>query len=358
MQTMTGIRSQRKQAAKAHKVLSGINGKSSIVFESIALVTRERIAQSIADHSSDTLPRRLDRLAGPLSAFVQMLRDHFPYVYISAWTVGMDEVARLFPPWLQHEFRTGIRSRHNPEPPNEPPRSRWPRFPMFDDDDELRFPLIEAAAEKLANRDVMTRAQWDAANRYAMDRAFFITENIEPNAIEAIRDVLVDQIQSGASLRSFEKQVEESLGNIPISSGHLENVYRTNIQAAFRDGHETLLSDPTVSGVFPYQAYFAIHDGRVRHDHQALESLGLNGTNVYRRDDPFWDYFTPPWDYQCRCSVVAMTIESAAMAGVEEAKEWLRTGKPPYSPEWRLPEVLKVVQPNPTFGQRGLVHAA
>lgn len=358
MATTAPIRNQRKQSARARRVLTGIHGKSAIVLEAVAQLTRERIARSIARHSYETLPRQLEALSGPLATFTRFVRLQQGHVYLNAWVAGMDAVSRLFPYWLQHEFRTGIRSRQSVDAPSEPPRTKWPRFTFFEDDDELRFPLIEAAAQRLADRNIMTRQQWDAAERYAQDRAFFLTADIEPNAIEAIRDVLVEQINKGASLRGFADDVEETLGTVPIGGAHLENVYRTNIQAAFRDGHETMLADPIVSSVFPYQAYVAIHDGRVRHDHHALEELGLDGTNIYRRDDPFWDYFTPPWDYQCRCGVIPMTIEAAAMAGVREAKEWLRTGQPPYSIEWRLQSVLAVVKPNPSFGQRGLVHAA
>ena len=28
-----------------------------------------------------------------------------------------------------------------------------------------------------------------------------------------------------------------------------------------------------------------------------MEKLGLDGTNVYRRDDPIWEEFLTPWDY-------------------------------------------------------------
>ena len=84
-----------------------------------------------------------------------------------------------------------------------------------------------------------------------------------------------------------------------------------------------------------YQAYVPIHDARTRETHLALGKLGLDGTGVFRRDDPFWDRFTPPWDYNCRCGTNLLTIEAAARMGVQEAKEWLRSGRPPAEPEYR-----------------------
>jgi hypothetical protein len=264
----------------------------------------------------------------------------------------MDQLYRMFPPWLAREFATGIRQK---QPPGKPPT--WPRFFLWDDDDSLRFPLIEQAAKRLAERNVMTRQQWDAAEQAAKDAAFFVTAPIEKDTIDRIRKTLVEDIDEGTSLQTFRNRIEEAFDGSPLGEAHLENVYRTNLQGAFRDGRETLANNPIVSDTFPYQEYMAIHDGRVRHDHLKLESLGIDGTNVYRRDDPVWDFFTPPWSYNCRCGVNLLTVEAAARKGVREAKEWLRTGKPPIYPDHRLSEVLKHVQPNPNFGMRGIVYA-
>lgn len=106
---------------------------------------------------------------------------------------------------------------------------------------------------------------------------------------------------------------------------------------AYSTGLIEVLNHPLVADEFPYLAYHAVHDSRVRPEHLALERHGLNGTNIYRRDDPIWERFTPPWDYQCRCAIIPMTIEDAARAGVHEAQEWLRTGLPPSTPEWVTP---------------------
>ena len=81
--------------------------------------------------------------------------------------------------------------------------------------------------------------------------------------------------------------------------------------------------------------------------------FGLNGTSVYRRDDPMWDLFTPPWGYQCRCGVNLLTVEAAARKGVVEARRWERTGEPPVNPEHRLDAIP--FRPEPGFvGDRRL----
>jgi hypothetical protein len=73
-----------------------------------------------------------------------------------------------------------------------------------------------------------------------------------------------------------------------------------------------------------------------------MESLGLDGTAVYRRDDPVWDLFYPPWGWNCRCVVIPLSVEDAAARGVKEAMEWMRTGRPPVVPQYVNPPPFSI----------------
>src|SRR5690606_1921457 len=106
-------------------------------------------------------------------------------------------------------------------------------------------------------------------------------------------------IEEGASLGKFRAKIEDELGRGAIGPAHLENVYRTNIQRAFHDGYDEIANDPVVNELFPFQEYIPIHDSRTREEHLQLGKLGLDGTGVYWADDPMWELFSPPWDYQC-----------------------------------------------------------
>ena len=283
-----------------------------------------------------------------LTEFEPLLAEHLSDSTLAAWIGGFDSVARLFPKWLQDEFLTGVRGF---EPPREPPKVEL--FQMFGDEPRLKLPIIENAAQRLMERRILTRDQFDAATETMQQEAFTIAGDLSTETIDRLRGFLVDDLHQGTSLAGFEKRVEENLGTSPIAPGHLENVYRTNIQGALRDGRQSLIANPVVADTFPYQEYIPIHDGRVRHEHEELGRLGMNGTGVYRLDDPFWDYFTPPWDYNCRCGTRLMTIEQAAAAGVKEAQAWLRTGRTPLQPEYRLAHIP--FDPKPGFGSRGRV---
>ena len=319
---------------------------------------------------------RTDRLAvgtRPLiEAGMNPVRDSIHYANLSSWIGAYDWVYQQIPAKVRNEWRPGqtfpdrdprrqdepdwipnpLPRRPPPQPPIEPPQ-----FPgVFNDGPaEIRFPKIEAAARTLRSRGAITRGQWDAANDQFREQAFTVAGDLQTRTIERIRDVIADQVAAGTSLSGFIEELKTSFGTSPIGGGHLETVYRTNVQAAFRDGRETIMRDPIIDELFPYQKYVPIHDDRVRHEHKQLGELGLNGTGIYRRDDPFWDHYTPPWGFNCRCGVSPMTKEKAAAQGVREAQEWVRTGVPPETPEWRIQEIPFASVPG--FGSRGLVVA-
>lgn len=284
------------------------------------------------------------RLRGLVGELLTPLAEGFWQAELAAWVDSLQWHAGSIPTWLLQHL---AESRSRGQPPR---RTSW--RPTLGDDDggQVRFPMIERAAKSLADRSLLTRDEFDVASDQFRARAFTVAGDLSTGAIGQIRDMLRDLTVTGPSRRGFEEQLSERLQTGLLGPGHVETVFRTNIQAAYRDGREALLSDPVVAEAFPYQAYWATHDARTRATHRALEKLGLSGTNIYRRDDPVWDRFTPPWDYNCRCAVTLLTLDAAARAGVAEAREWLASGRQPARPEYRVADIP--FEPNPGFGQR------
>lgn len=337
----------------ANPATQKIIGKALIGAESLLDSIREKIAAALADKwETNTSPAYMAfTIRSVFDRARPILVEHIADTDMAAWVTGMDALSKQFPPWLLQEFESGIR-----EKPPAPPANRFTLLESFGENPKLRFPLIEEAAKRLAERNILTRDQWDSVSQDAREKAFTITGEITDETIRSVRDVLVYNLDSGTSLQGFKKIVGDTLEASGIGPSRIETIYRTNVQTAFRDGRETLAANPIVAELFPYQAYLAIHDARTRSWHRDLEKYGLNGTNVYRRDDPFWNMFTPPNGYNCRCGVRLMTVEAAARAGVEEAREWLRSGRPPASPQWRYQQVP--FEPEPGFGSRGKVAIA
>lgn len=201
-------------------------------------------------------------------------------------------------------------------------------FPEMSDP-EIHLPAIEAAVEALNNASVKVGANYiDTANKVKAG-SFAVTGELTEKAVSDIRDQLSKTIAEGKPQKEFIEVVADRLEKegSPLSTPHLENVFRTNTMSAYSKAQAEAISSPMVSDAFPYAAYSATADSRVRPEHWALESHGLNGTNIYRYDDPTFQKFRPPWSYQCRCRWTPQTVEQAARRGVEEAKEWMQRAK-------------------------------
>ncbi len=120
--------------------------------------------------------------------------------------------------------------------------------------------------------------------------------------IKSVNQVLID----GGTFNDFKKLVEEN--EIILSEPYLKNVFRTNIQTAY--GHGRWQQQQRNKAKRPYLMYVAINDSRVRPSHLALNRI------IRHIDDPFWLKYYAPWDFMCRCTIIALTEEQALKYGI------------------------------------------
>jgi len=226
-------------------------------------------------------------------------------------------------------------SPHQIVPPPPPPIT-LPATPG-DPDPPAVFPQVERAARFLQTRIDYTPAEFARLDADARQVAFTVAKAVTLDAVEKVRRAVLEDVRGGGTLKEFRAKVEEAMGESALAPHQVEAIYRTQAARAYSAGQQDVLAHPLVADEFPYLAYEATHDGRVRPEHLAMERLGLNGTNVYRRDDPIWFTFYPPWGWNCRCVVIPLTVEDAAGRGVGEARGWLMTGRPPVVPEFVKP---------------------
>jgi hypothetical protein len=317
-----------------------IIGRALITAETIADELRTRLL-SLADHQWLSEQELVARARMILAELEPILAENLANADLAAWIAGFDSVAQQLPAWAKHSFSPFIR------PPGDPPRFVGLLGSFGEGEPTLRFPIIEKAADSLFRRQILTPEQFRAADATFRQQAFTVTGESRTEVLEHIRDALAETVRDGASLEGFRAKLADGLDQSFIGPGHIEVVYRTNVQAAFSEGHDSLADNPIVAEVFPYMEILPIRDARVRSTHASLETLGIDGTNIYRRDDrAFWNLFRPPIEWNCRCAVNLLRIEQAARRGVREAQEWLDTGrKPPL--ESRLPFIPW--RPDPAF---------
>jgi len=197
------------------------------------------------------------------------------------------------------------------------------------------LPLVREAAAQLQARRLLlppeVQAKIDRAEADAEESARLQAEATQ----QALRDGLVDTLTGGGTLEDFRGAIKQVLEEKSfLAERHVENVFRSNVMEAYSRGQAELVqADPQVASLYPYAAYHATHDDRTREQHLALETLGLDGTNVYRVDDPVFQTFRPPWSFNCRCTWTPLTVRQAAAKGVQEAKTWLESGRPPGVPQ-------------------------
>lgn len=215
-------------------------------------------------------------------------------------------------------------------PPPDPPDSYFPLANRSTDGaPKVRFPGIERSARWLATRLDFTPDEFRQLDESARDVAFTVARATSLDAVRAVREAITADVVHGGTLKQFRAVVEEALGKSALSPSQSEAIYRTQVARAQAAGQQDVLDHPLVADEFPFVLYTAIHDSRVDPEHLAMEHLGIDGTAVYYRDDPVIRKFWPPWRWNCRCAVVPLSIEDAALRGIREARQWLRTGQPP-----------------------------
>lgn len=272
-----------------------------------------------------------------IPAVVELLKAEEPVIadpiargQVAAWVNAANAVAQSLPftsPVVQPAWTPG-----GTIPPSPPPPVQT-AAPAGDEPPE-RLLLPKVAAENLRQKFGYTPEEFAALSDDAKAVGFTVARAISRDAVAKIQEALARDVETGGTLGQFRTVVEEALAPSALAEHQIEGLYRTQVGRAYSGGQQLILSHPMVADEFPYLLYSATHDSRVRPEHLAMESLGLDSTAVYRADDPIWNWFLPPWSWNCRCITIPISIEQAASYGVREAKEWVRTGNPPVYPQY------------------------
>ncbi|ECK3337258.1 minor capsid protein [Salmonella enterica] len=212
---------------------------------------------------------------------------------------------------------------------------------------------------------------WHDVEAAAQAKAFTVAGVLKLDVLADIRRGMQDILNSGGTLRDFERQltpvlerkgwlgkglvVNEETGELygkRLMPRRLETIFRTNMQSAYMAGRWR--QQMATVGTHPYLQYVAVMDRRTRPSHAVLDG------RIFRYDDPGWSTFCPPNGYNCRCRVRALTPEQAEAEtpGPESTDGRLGTvdqeygipGQTRKATGFRDPKTGQLFVPDPGFG--------
>jgi SPP1 gp7 family putative phage head morphogenesis protein len=165
------------------------------------------------------------------------------------------------------------------------------------------------AAERLRRKAALKRDEFDQLSARQRRHAFTMAKVNNARLLQQIKNKLRAAIDKGVPYADFRRQVEDLFDRkgLPRPALHrIQLVFRMQAQQAYSDGRREVLDSKEVSNAFGYRMYKTVGNGtpgvrNVRPDHAVLHN------KIFKWNDPFWDRFTPPWDYNCRCTFIALT---------------------------------------------------
>lgn len=192
--------------------------------------------------------------------------------------------------------------------------------------DVSALPMAEAL-DYWRSKTGISREAFDKLDTAARSRSFACAGLAKQDQINQVMTALESALENGSTLAQFKKELApllEAQGWTGKKAWRVENIFRTNIQSAYMAGRYQQMSE--TADVRPFWKLVAVHDGRTRRTHLAVDGL------VFRHDHPFWQTWYPPNGYSCRCTVVALSQRQVDAQGLTVQTE--------------IPDRIKLTDPN------------
>lgn len=163
-----------------------------------------------------------------------------------------------------------------------------------------------AAAAKIKNRVAVKKYYFEDLPQEVQTLAFTVSNLETLRQIEMVKRSLENAISKGESFSSWRDNLDVSVIQ-SLSNARLETVYRTNVNTVY---NQSTRYNAITSDVTPYLMYTAVGDERTRPEH-----MRLDGT-IKRADSKFWDKYTPPLQFNCRCGTIPLSESEAKSRGI------------------------------------------
>lgn len=162
------------------------------------------------------------------------------------------------------------------------------------------------AVAKIKNRVAVKDYYFDELPQDIRSLAFTVSNLETLRQVEMVKTSLANAMEKGESFKSWRDNLDTEVIT-SLSNARLETVYRTNVNSVY---NQSTRYNAFTSDVTPYLMYDAVGDERTRPEH-----MRLDGT-IKRADSSFWDKYTPPLGFNCRCGVIPLSKDQADEMGI------------------------------------------
>lgn len=133
-----------------------------------------------------------------------------------------------------------------------------------------------------------------------------VTERVQSLFAAAIKDGTAEAQVGRFAVLEVEKVREETAA---WTEAYARMAFRTNLSTAVTAGRFRQAQDPVVKRIMPAFRFDAVNDADTRPNHAAHEGV------IWSVDNPQWQKHAPPLGYNCRCTLVAVSIRDLKRMG-------------------------------------------
>lgn len=166
---------------------------------------------------------------------------------------------------------------------------------------DLRFDVPPSEAiDYFKRKKIIPKKEFEKLSGEAKSAAFTVSGIYKDDILRAFKDEIQTALETGATQKTIVKNFKNILagaGHKELGDFHLETVARTNMMISYGVGRRRQME--SVSDLLPFWEYSAVNDDRTRPTHRALDGV------ILPADSPFWDTHFPPWNFNCRCTIIA-----------------------------------------------------
>lgn len=191
---------------------------------------------------------------------------------------------------------------------------------------------------------------FEEAIDYFKAKAFTIAGVSKADLLADVKDSIIKAMDTGQTLDEFREnflRIASRHGWSGVTDWRIRTIFETNIQAAYQAGRFRQMTKPEILETRPYWRYVAVMDPSTRPNHAAMHG------KIYRADHKIWLTWYPPNGFNCRCTVISVSLAEIERNGWTVATDDI-TGKliEPIDPATQMRRPAVLMMPDRGWGSR------